>query len=102
MSNKINHSMSLAKPDAADISNKQKIALSLGVIGLFILTLALFNTNFPNKGLFLTLSLSLIAIGTIIYSRDAYLNKLEGIKNDGVWFKSISSRGIWGWIIGIV
>ena len=94
--------MSLAKPDAVDISNKQKIALALGVIGLFILTLALFNTNFPNKGLFLTLSLGLISIGTIGYSRDAYLTKLEGVKNDGVWFKSISSRGVWGWIVGIV
>ena len=45
--------MSLAKPDAVDISNKQKIALAIGIIGLFILTLALFNTNFTNKGLFL-------------------------------------------------
>ncbi|MGC1204178.1 MAG: 4Fe-4S dicluster domain-containing protein [Flavobacteriaceae bacterium] len=102
MSNKINHSMSLAKPDAVDISNKQKIALAIGIIGLFILTLALFNTNFPNKGLFLTGALGLITIGTIIYSRDAYLTKKEGIKNDSVWFKSISSRGVWGWLVGII
>ncbi|GAA4805270.1 4Fe-4S binding protein [Litoribaculum gwangyangense] len=102
MSNKINHSMSLAKPDAVDISNKQKVALAIGIIGLFILTLSLFNTDFPNKGLFLSLSLGLISIGIIVYSRDAYLNRLEGIKNDGVWFKSISSRGIWGWIAGII
>jgi len=94
--------MSLAKPDAVDISTKQKIALAGGIIGLFILTLALFNTNFSNKGLTLTLALGLIILGTIVYSRDAYLTKLEGIKNDGVWFKSISSRGVWGWIIGIV
>ena len=62
MSNKINHSMSLAKPDALGITNKQKVALSIGIIGLFILTLALFNTQFPNKGLFLTLALSLISV----------------------------------------
>ncbi|MDD7886911.1 4Fe-4S dicluster domain-containing protein [Flavivirga sp. 57AJ16] len=102
MSNKLNHSMSLAKPDAVDISNKQKVALAIGIIGLFILTLALFNTHFPHKGLFLTLSLALIFAGTIIYSRDAYLTTLEGIKNDGVWFKSISSRGVWGWILGVI
>ncbi|OEK07857.1 FeS-binding protein [Flavivirga aquatica] len=102
MSNKINHSMSLAKPDAQDISKKQKIALAIGIIGLFILVLALFNTNFPNKSVFLTLALGLISVGTIVYSRDAYLTKLEGIKNDGVWFKSISSRGTWGWIIGVI
>ena len=33
---------------------------------------------------------------------DAYLTKLEGIKNDGVWFKSISSRGILGWVTGVI
>ena len=95
MSHKINHSMSLAKPDAGAISTKQKMALATGVIGLFILVLALFNTNFPNKAIFLTLALSLIVIGIIVYSRDAYLTTLEGIKNNGVWFKSISSRGVW-------
>ncbi|WP_296386602.1 4Fe-4S dicluster domain-containing protein [Winogradskyella sp.] len=102
MSNKLNHSMSLAKPDALDITTKQKVALVIGVIGLFILALALFNTDFPNKGLFLSLSLGFIAIGIIVYSREAYLNKLEGIKNDGQWFKSISSRGVWGWIVGVI
>jgi len=102
MSNKLNHSMSLAKPDAIDITKKQKVALAIGVVGLFILVLALFNTNFPNKGLFLSLSLGLISIGIIVYSREAYLTKLEGIKNDGQWFKSISSRGVWGWILGLI
>ena len=102
MSNKLNHSMSLAKPDALDITTKQKVALAIGITGLFILTLALLNTNFPNKGLFLTLSLGLISVGTIIYSREAYLTKLEGIKNDGQWFKSVSSRGLWGWILGLI
>ena len=102
MSHKVNHSMSLAKPDAIGISNKQKVALALGIVGLFILTLALLNTNFPNKSIFLTLALGLIAIGIISYSRNAYLTKLEGIKNDGVWFKSISSRGAWGWAVGVI
>lgn len=94
--------MSLAKPDALDITTKQKVSLAIGVIGLFILALALFNTDFPNEALFLTLALGFIAIGTIVYSREAYLTKLEGIKNDGAWFKSISSRGVWGWIVGVI
>ncbi|MCF7561228.1 4Fe-4S binding protein [Sabulilitoribacter multivorans] len=102
MSNELNHSMSLAKPEANNLSIKQKIAVLLGVIGLFILTLALLNTQFPNKGLFLSISLGLITVGTIIFAHDAYLTKLEGIKNDGVWFKSMSSRGILGWVTGIV
>ncbi len=102
MSNNINYSMSLAKPEANDLTTKQKIAVAIGVIGLFILTLALFNTNFPNKGLFLTIALGLISVGTLIFANDVYLTKLEGIKNDGVWFKSMSSRGTLGWITGII
>ena len=94
--------MSLAKPEANDLSIKQKVAVIIGVAGLFILALALFNTNFPNKDLFLTASLLMISVGTILFANDAYLTKLEGIKNDGVWFKSISSRGILGWVTGIV
>ncbi|OYQ50704.1 4Fe-4S binding protein [Flavobacterium aurantiibacter] len=102
MSTKVNHSMSLAKPDATDISTKQKVALAIGIIGLFIMMLAFLNFDFPNRAVSLSLSLAAISIGTVIYARDAYLNKLEGIKNDGVWFKSISSRGLWGWIVGII
>ena len=81
---------------------KQKLGTALGILGLLILTLALFNFNFPKRAVFLVISLSMIAIGTVIYSRDAYLNKLEGIKNDGIFFKSMSSRGLLGWILGLI
>lgn len=101
MSNKLNLSMSLAKPDAVDISSKQKIGVGLGIVGLFILVLALLNTNFPNIGLALFTSLTLLTTGTIVFANDAYLKKSKGIKNDGVWFKSISSRGLLGWISGV-
>ncbi len=48
------------------------------------------------------MALGLISLGTVIFANDAYLTKSKGIKNDGVWFKSISSRGSLGWISGIV
>ncbi|WP_103069561.1 4Fe-4S binding protein [Aquimarina sediminis] len=101
MSNKLDHSMSLANPNTKGVSIQQKIALAVGLIGLFILALAIFNTNFPNQEIFLTLSLVFITVGTILFANDIYLKKLEGIKNDGVWFKSISSRGILGWLTGV-
>lgn len=97
-----NISMSLAKPDSAMLTATQKIAVTLGVIGLFIMVLALFNVNFPNKTLFLSLSLAMISIGTIIFSNSLYIKKPAGIKNDGVWFKSLTSRGLWGWITGVL
>lgn len=101
MSTKLNPSMSLAKPDSQALTGTQKIAVTIGMIGFFILMLAVFNVNFPSKPLFLTLSLILMTVGTVIFANNAYLTKQEGIKNDGVWFKSISSRGFWGWITGI-
>jgi polyferredoxin len=94
-------SMALTGEPPKSLSIGQKIAVFLGMSGLGILLLAIFNVGFPNKTLWLTLSLSAITFGTILFSWDAYSRKLPGIKNDGVWFKSISSRGLWGWMAGI-
>jgi len=101
MSYKTNNSMSLASPDSKSLNTKQKIAVGLGMLGLFILILAYFNIDFPNRALFLTASLVLMTIGTVLFANNAYLSKHEGIKNDGVWFKSITSRGLWAWVTGI-
>ena len=97
-----NPSMSLAGEPPKEISKKQRIAVFIGVGGLFILALALLNVNFPNKALFLSLAIGLIAVGTILFSNSMYLGKHAGIKNDGVYFKSMSSRGVLGWVTGIV
>jgi polyferredoxin len=94
--------MSFANPDMTSISTKQKIAVALGVAGLFIFILAIFNVNLVNQTLFVSLAIGLITLGTILFSHELYLTKQEGIKNDGVWFKSISSRGVLGWITGVV
>ncbi len=102
MSNKINYSLSLANPEGYALSNKQKIATALGALGSLILILALANITLPYKGAWLTLALGLIATGTILYANALYLNKLKGIKNDGNWFKSLTSRGTWGWITGVL
>ena len=101
MSHKFQESMSLAKPDAQDLSVKQKISVFIGVTSLFILILSLFNIDFPNKSLFLSLAIGGISLGVIWFSNDIYLNKSKGIKNDGVWFKSISSKGFLGWVTGV-
>ncbi len=96
-----NPSMSLTKPEAFDLTLKQKLSTAIGLIGLFILVLATCNVNFPNKPLFLAISLIMISAGVVLFANDLYLGKLEGIKNDGVMFKSISSRGLWAWISGV-
>lgn len=99
MSNNTDQNLSLA--NSKQLSTQQKLASGVGILGLFILILALFNVNFPSRSITLTAALSLIAIGAIWFANNAYLSKSKGIKNDGVWFKSISSRGLVGWITGI-
>ena len=43
-----------------------------------------------------------VAIGTIWYAREQYAKSPEGIKNNGTMFRSISTRGVLGWMIGIL
>ncbi len=93
--------MSLTGEPPKTINTQQKIASFIGLAGLLVLFVALFNVNFPNKTLWLSVSLLSMAVGTIWFSRAEYLSKHEGISNNGVYFKSLSSRGFWGWILGM-
>lgn len=80
----------------------QKIGLGLGLAGFFIMVLALVNINFSNKTLWLFISIASIIIGVIIFANAMYLHKPAGIQMNGIWFKSISSRGMLGWSAGIL
>ena len=101
--NTIDPNMSLTNPKGHYLLNtQQKIGLALNGLGFLIFALALLNVNLPNTALFLALSLGGIAIGTVIYARGAYAGKPEGIKNNAVWLDSLTNRGAWGWIGGII
>ena len=93
--------MALTGQPPVTLSRNQKIATIVGFFGLAILLLAAFNVNFPNKGLWLSIALGSITTGVIWFSWDVYSKKEPGIKNDGVWFKSLTSLGFWGWIAGL-
>lgn len=95
------NSMALTGEAPASLSAAQKGATALGMAGLGILMLALFNLNFPNKTLWLTLSLSAMSAGILWFTWASYTGTTEGIKNDGVWFKSISGRGLWAWFFAL-
>lgn len=94
-------SMSLAGEPPKALNTGQKLAVVTGMIGLGILILQLFNLNLGNTALWLTVSIVAIFAGIIWFSQAAYAHKQKGIKNDGVWFKSISSRGVLAWMAGI-
>ncbi len=101
-SNKVNNSLSLATPHPHGMSAGEKTGLAIGVIGLMALFLALAGIDLPSKPVTLATALIFITAGTIIYARALYIHHPEGIKNNGVWFKSISARGLMGWATGII
>lgn len=98
----IDRDISLSGGPPSSINVVQKVGTFIGVVGLFVLALAVFNFNFPNKVWWLTFSLLAIGAGIVLFARGAYHNKSAGVKNDGVWFKSVSSRGYLAWILGIL
>jgi polyferredoxin len=78
----------------------KSIGLSLGFGGMIILVASLFNAL--GGSVLLYLSLCMILTGIVVYSFGEYSGELSGIKNNEVWFKSVSSKGIVAWILGFV
>ncbi|MCO5724634.1 4Fe-4S binding protein [Robiginitalea marina] len=95
-------SMSLAGGPPKAMNTNQKMAVFLGMASLFILVLATFGIDFPNPAAWLTAALGGMALAVVWFSRAAYGGQPGGVKNNGVWFKSVSGRGIWAWGLGIL
>ena len=80
---------------------QKKGSLILGSSGLILLLSTLF-FNPQNNSLLLSSSMLLMISGSLIYFKEIYGSSLAGIKNDGVWFNALTSKGIWGWLLGMV
>ncbi|MFT4537259.1 MAG: polyferredoxin [Saprospiraceae bacterium] len=93
-------SMSIAQPHPPFVDGFQKLMSGLSLIGLFLLFTADYIFS-DHHALILAGSLTMISGGIIGFSWRAYLTKSAGIKNDGVWFSGIASRGLMGWIAGL-
>jgi polyferredoxin len=93
-------SISISTPaHQADLNVKMKIGLSLIVVAAVALLFGwVSNTN--TTPLLITFLIS-ITCGSLLYTYGLYNGKPAGIQNNGVMFKSISSRGLWAWVIGI-
>lgn len=97
----IDPSLSIANPEPKQTDAIQKFGLALAGLGLLTLFLAWGNLPIPST-IGLSIALGGILIGTTIYSYRLYLKQPEGIKNNGVMFKSLTSRGVLGWIAGVI
>ncbi len=93
--------MSLAQSETGAISLRLKLSVGIGCVGLFMLVLAFFNYQPTNPTTLLAMSLLLISSGVILYANELYRQRKNGYLKQGVWLKSVSSRGILGWITGV-
>ena len=99
---KNNNNLSVASHYQHTMNGNQKMGSAITLLGLFILVLSLFNIELYNKTIWLYTSLVAIVFGIIVYSKAIYANKPAGIKNDGVFFNSLSNQGFIAWIVGII
>ncbi|MBS3737464.1 4Fe-4S binding protein [Mesohalobacter halotolerans] len=97
----LDQNMSVTGRSAESLNGGQKTAAVVGMAGLLILAISIFNVQLQPQVMWLTGSLILIAGGIIWYAKASYSGETAGIKNDGVFFKSISSRGLWAYLTGI-
>lgn len=95
----INHSLT---GDTTSLSTQQKLGAGLGGVGIIILLLASFNVGFQPKWLWLLISLLSISGGILWYTKATYSNHPAGIKNDGAFFRSFTSRGFLGYLAGVL
>jgi len=93
--------LSLANAEDLALNGQQKIGLFTGLLGLFVMALSLFNLELVQNPWVLGCSISALLIGVVVYTIGSYGHKHEGIKNDGVYFKSLTSRGTLAWALGI-
>jgi Pyruvate/2-oxoacid:ferredoxin oxidoreductase delta subunit len=83
------------------LSLRQKIYLTIGVLGLIALGLGWINPN-VSATMILWLFVIFTSVGVIGFAYESYRFLPEGIKNNGVWFKSVSGRGVLAWLLAIV
>lgn len=94
-------SMSIAGGPPAHLNNLQRLFTLIGLGGVFALIVCLWYEPWSQNPNVLWSSLASMFAGVVGFSWASYRNQPPGIKNNRVWFHSISSMGFWGWIAGI-
>jgi len=100
-------SLSFANPNPLHTTKQQKFALAAISVGLFMPLLMWFTRGgIQFQGIisvaYLFVSFTLITVGTYFFVRGEYAHLPEGIKNNGVWFRSLTMRGVFAFMLGIL
>jgi len=100
MSTTKDFSFSLAADNSYQATWLEKASLALVGIGLLLLLVGSIYKG--SSGIILITALLSILIGTTIYSREKYIHRPEGIKNNGAFLAGLTNRGALGWLAGII
>ena len=80
----------------------KKISLTIMSLGFLLLLIALTGLTINAPMISFILSFGMIIIGATMYIIIQAREVLPGIKNNGTFFNSVSSRGMYGWILGVI
>lgn len=100
MSQNTNPSMSLSDMGGNSLNIGQKTGLTFVALSALILIVGIMNQT-GQQAMFLWSFLGSLTVGSLIYTYAQYKNTEPGIKNDGIYLRSLTSRGVWAWILGI-
>lgn len=97
-----NPSISISNPLPPETDAIQKTGLIIFSIGILLFIIAGIDRGGGNPMLFFSVSVGLSVAGALIYFFKKYLKEPAGVKNNRVWQNSLTSRGIFGWMFGII
>lgn len=84
----------------------EKVSVGLATVGLLVLGASLFTISDETpegvRTALLAFSYLAIAAGTIVFGVRKHLSELPGVRNHGKNQDGITSRGLWGWILGVL
>lgn len=81
----------------------QRIGLLLSAGGVGIMLVAwLGKIHFDPSWIYFSLMAGLMTVGVLLYTYGTYANHTAGIKNNHVMFNSLTSRGVLGFVVGII
>ncbi|NUQ25809.1 MAG: 4Fe-4S binding protein [Saprospiraceae bacterium] len=95
-------SLSISVPSPAYTSAKQKIAIALSGIGILLILVVWAAGRAVAPVPVSLVAFGFMLAGVAVFVREEYLKHPEGIKNNGAWFRSLTARGVWGWLLGVL
>jgi ferredoxin-type protein NapH len=95
-------SLSLVNPYPEGQDVVQRIALAAFALGVLALVIAAFGPGGEFPQLFFWLAVVLGPVGGTVYAVRSFMMRPAGVRNEGVWHRSLFNRGMAAWVFGLV